>query len=192
MKDFNFFELYLDIKGISSYNNLVLYITISIITLGLVIWPLINIFRIDSLKKDIAVMKTNLESETVCGRLNIIEQKNEKVYEMEKNLSLLESIDEVIKKRDVVSDLLLKKITDKTPKDVFFRLLNFSPGQVQMQGAATNSLAIAHLKDNLKSDKDFKDIYISNISLDEGLYNFSINFALESAEKDSIGQDNIE
>lgn len=192
MKDFNFFEPYLDKKEISSYNNLVLYITISIITSSLVIWPLINISRINSLKKDIAAMKTNLESETVRGRLDIIEQKNEKVYEMEKTLSLLEDIDGIIEKRDVVSDLLLKKITDKAPKDVFFRSLNFSSSQVQMQGAATNSLAIAHLKDNLKSDEDFKDIYISNISLDGGLYNFSINFALESAEKDSTGQDNIE
>lgn len=189
MKDFNFFESYLDKKEILSYNNLILYIVASIVILGLIICPLINIFRINSLKKSIAVMKTNLESSGIYERLDIVEQKKEKVSKMDEQLSLMENVDQVIESRDVVNDLLLSKITSKVPKDVFLKSLNLSSGQIQIQGAATNNLAIAHLENNLKSNQDFKDIYIPNILLNEGLYNFSINFALKIIEEDDIEQD---
>ena len=192
MKDFNFFEPYLDKREISGYNVLIWYAAALVVVLGLIIYPLVNLFRINSLKKSIAVMKGNLESSTLYERLNIIEQKKEKVSELDEKLLLLENADKIIENRDVLNDLLLSKITGKVPKDVFFKSLNLSPDQIQIQGAATNNLAVAHLESNLKSDKVFKDIYISNISLDDGLYNFSINFALNTAEEDDAEQEDVE
>ncbi len=192
MKDFNFFEPYLDKKEISSYNSLILFIVASIMVLGLIIYPLVNVFRINSLKKSIAVMKTDLESSGIYEKLDIVEQKKEKVSKMEEQLSLMENVDQVIESRDVVNNLLLSKITSKVPKDVFLKSLNLSSGQIQIQGAATNNLAVAHLENNLKSDEDFKDIYIPSISLNEGLYNFSINFALKTIEEDDTEQDDVD
>jgi len=153
---------------------------------------LVNVFRINSLKKSVAAMKENLESSAIYERLSVVEQKKEKVSEMEEKLSLLENADKIIESRDVINDLLLEKITSQVPKDVFFKSLNLSSGQIQIQGAATDSLAVAHLESNLKSNKDFKDIYISNISLNEGLHNFSINFALETAEEEDTEQEDVE
>ena len=192
MRDFNFFEPYLDRREISTYNVLILYAVALVLVLGLIIYPLINIFRIKSLEKSIAVVKGNLESSVIYERLSVVEQKKEKVSELEEKLLLLEDIDKIIESRDVINDLLLSKITGKVPKDVFFKSLYLSSGQIQIQGAANDNLAVAHLESNLKSDEDFEDIYISNISLDEGLYNFSINFALKDAVEDDTEQEDVE
>lgn len=192
MKDFNFFEPYLDKKEITSYNNLILYLVAGLVVLGLIIYPIINIFRINSLNKSIAVMKTDLESSSIYEKLNIVEEKKEKLAEMEEKLSLLENIDRVIEDRDIINDLLINQITNKVPRDVFFTSLNLSASQIQIQGAATNNLAIAHLESNLRSDEDFEEVYIPNISLNEGLYNFSINFALKDEEEIEIEEENLE
>lgn len=192
MKDFNFFEPYIDKKEISGYGKLILYTVASVVILGMIIYPLINVFRINSLKKNITTIKTNLESGTIYERLDAIERKKEEVSEMEKKFTLLEDADRIIEDRDIVNDLLLNKITDKVPKDIFFRSLSLSSGQIQIRGSAANNLAIAQLENNLRSDKDFKDIYIPNILLNEGLYDFSINFALKDAGGDNTEQDDVE
>lgn len=192
MKDFNFFEPYLDKGEISGYKILILYAAALVIVLGLIIYPLINAFKINSLKKTVTAMKTDLESSNLYERVGIVEQKIEKVSEMEEKFALLEDADDIIESRDIVNDLLLSKITGKIPKNVFLKSLNLSPEQIQMQGAATNNLAIANLENNLKSDEDFKDIFIPNISLADGLYNFSINFALRDEEVDEIEQGDVE
>ncbi len=191
MKDFNFFEPYLDKKEVSGYKILILYAVALVIVLGLIIYPLVNVFKINSLKKTVATMKTDLESSDIYERVGIVEQKKEKISELEEKFLLLEDADDIIESRDIVNDLLLSKITGKIPKDVFLKSLNLSPEQIQMQGAATNNLAIANLENNLKFDGDFQDIYIPSISLNEGLYNFSINFALKE-EEDDIEQDDVE
>lgn len=192
MKDFNFFEPYLDKREISGPNVLILYAVALVVVLGLIIYPLINVFKINSLKKSITTMKTSLESSNIYERLNIVEQKKETVSEMEEKYLLLKDADKIIESRDIVNDLLLNKITEKIPKEVFLKSLNLSAEQIQMQGAATSNLAVACLETNLKSDRDFRDIYISNISLNEGLYDFSINFALETAEKDDVEENGAE
>lgn len=192
MKDFNFFEPYLDKREISGPNVLILYAVALVVVLGLIIYPLINVFKINSLKKSITTMKTSLESSNIYERLNIVEQKKETVSEMEEKYLLLKDADKIIESRDIVNDLLLNKITEKIPKEVFLKSLNLSAEQIQMQGAATSNLAVACLETNLKSDRDFRDIYISNISLNEGLYDFSINFALETAEEDDVEENGAE
>ena len=189
MKDFNFFEPYLDKKEISTYDSLVLFVVVPIMALGMIIYPLINVLRTNSLNKHIAVTKTHLESSAIYERLEIVEQKEEKVSEMEEKLSLFENVDKVIESKNFINDLLLKKITNKVPEGVFLKSLSLSSDQIRIQGAAVNNLAVAHLENNLKSDKDFKDIYIPSISLGGGLYNFSINFALETTGEDNIEQD---
>lgn len=192
MKDFNFFEPYLDKKEITTYNNLIFYLLAGVAVVGLIIFPIINGIRINSLKKNIAVMKTDLESSDIYEKLSIVEEKEERLGELEEKLSLLENVDRVIEDRDLINDILIDKITSKVPKDVFFKTLSLSASQIQIQGTATNNLAIAHLENNLKSDEDFQDIYIPSISLSEGLYNFSINFALRGEEEIEIDEDYIE
>ena len=118
--------------------------------------------------------------------------KKKKRYLRWRKILLLKDADKIIESRDVVNDLLLNRITEKIPKEVFLKSLNLSADLIQMQGMATGNLAVACLETNLKSDKDFKDIYISNISLKEGLYDFSISFALEDTEESDVEQDDIE
>ncbi len=192
MKDFNFFEPYLDKDEFSRYNILILYIVALVVVLGLITYPLVNIFRINSLNKQIGIMKSNLESDKVSERLNTVKQKKETVSEMEERLSLLENVDKIIEGRNVIDDMFLSKITDQVPKEVFLSSLDLSANQIRVQGSATNSLAIAHFESNLKSEESFEEIYIPNISLKEGLYNFSINFTLKGAEEDDAEQDNAE
>ncbi|HZK57144.1 MAG TPA: PilN domain-containing protein [Clostridia bacterium] len=192
MKDFNFFEPYLDKREISGPNVLIFYAVALVVVLGLIIYPLINVFKINSLKKSVTAMKTSLESSTIYERLDIVEQKKEKVSEMEEKSLLLNDADKIIESRDVVNDLLLNRITEKIPKEVFLKSLNLSADLIQMQGMATGNLAVACLETNLKSDKGFKNIYISNISLKDGLYDFSISFALEDTEESNVEQDDIE
>ncbi len=191
MKDFNFFEPYLDKKEISSYNNIILYTVAAVVVLGMIIYPLVNVFKISSLKKHVAAMKTNLESSDIYERLDVVKQKKEKLSETEERLSLLKDVDNVIEGKDVINDSLLNKITGKVPKDAFLKSLNLSPAQIRIEGTATNNLAVAHLENNLRSDTDFKDVYIPSISLREGLHDFSINFALNDKEDDTK-QDDVE
>ena len=77
MKDFNFFEPYLDKREISTYNILILYAVGLVVVLGMIIYPLVNVFRINSLKKSVAAMKENLESSAIYDRLSVVEQKKE-------------------------------------------------------------------------------------------------------------------
>ena len=120
MRDFNFFEPYLENKKNSRYTKFTVYSLVSILVLGLIIYPLINIFKINSLGKEIAAMKVNLESNDTYERLNIVEEKIQQTKQIETELELLKNTDQILKDKDIVNDLLLKTIINRVPMDVFF------------------------------------------------------------------------
>ncbi len=188
MRDFNFFEPYLENKKNSRYTKFTVYSLVSILVLGLIIYPLINIFKINSLGKEIAAMKVNLESNDTYERLNIVEEKIQQTKQIETELELLKNTDQILKDKDIVNDLLLKTIINRVPMDVFFQSISLLPTQIQIQGSAINNIAIAQFETNLREIDDFDEIFIPNIWLDEGLYHFSITFTIKGEKQNEVNE----
>lgn len=89
--------------------------------------------------------------------------------------------------------LIFKKIASQTPSGVTLTNVNLenSKGKVSihMNGTAQNNNSLSTLIFGLKEDKDFSDINLAGVSLEQGLTNFTITGLVNSRNLISLNYD---
>ena len=179
MRDFNFFESYLQQhQGKEKRKNL--YYGVAVLSVAAVLsFPVFNLVYAHTMKKDIAQMKTVLESPEIKAKMTRIDEKQKRIEEITTLLPIVEKSGLELQKADIVNEKLIKIVVDAIPPDVEFTSFNVNPDQMMIMGNARDKSAIAEIAFNLRETNTFKDIFIPNITLNEGTYNFSIQFALK-------------
>ncbi|MDF2546488.1 MAG: hypothetical protein K0R93_1386 [Anaerosolibacter sp.] len=179
MKDFNFFEPYIQQhQGKEKRQNL--YYGMAVVCVVAVLaFPVFNLVYAHNMKKDIAQMQTILESPETKEKMARVNEKQSKLEEITAVLPMVQKSELALRKIDVLSDELVQLIVDAIPPDLEFISFNISPEQITINGTARDKSAIAEIEYNLRETKAFKDLFIPSVSLNEGLYNFSIQFALK-------------
>ncbi|QQY80594.1 type IV pilus assembly protein PilN [Keratinibaculum paraultunense] len=179
MKDLNFFEPYLEKKKLS-INRKYIYIILGALFASFVLsYTIFSQIKIRQINKDIEKLEATINDEKINKKVEDIKNKKEEIEKFKQSLEKLKSIDNIIEEEDVITTYLIKDITSKMPKDVFFTSIGIYPDSIQMIGVAKDKYSIAELGKNLDTVEEFKEIFIENISFEEGNYIFNLNINLK-------------
>ena len=185
MKDLNFFENYVEKPEFNIDTRLIIYFTAIILALFIVIYTVSTQVKIRSISKDIAKLQTTIDDERINQRIENIKEKQAELDEFSDSLEQVQIFDNMVEEENIIDSYLLENIVSKMPEDVFFTSISIYSEEIQIVGNAKDKWAIAQLQKNLESIEDFHQIFISNISSEEGYCNFILNIYLKDVNMDN-------
>ena len=185
MKDLNFFENYVEKPEFNIDTRLIIYFTAIILALFIVIYTVSTQVKIRSISKDIAKLQTTIDDERINQRIENIKEKQAELEEFSDSLEQVQIFDNMVEEENIIDSYLLENIVSKMPEDVFFTSISIYSEEIQIVGNAKDKWAIAQLQKNLESIEDFHQIFISNISSEEGYCNFILNIYLKDVNMDN-------
>ena len=191
MKDLNFFENYVEKSEIKIDKRIIFYSVAVILTLFVIIYTISSQIRIRSLTRDIAKLKLTVEDERLNKKIEEIREKEEEVAKFNEAVEKIKTFDEIMEEESIVDTYLLEDIVSRMPEDIFFTSISVYTGEIQIVGNAKDKWTIAQFGKNLESIEDFNEIFISNISSEEGYYNFILNIYSKDVNMDN-GETNDE
>ena len=192
MKDLNFFENYIEKSELNIDKRLILYFFTMTLAIILLFYTLFNQIKIRQLSRDVKKLQVILEDERINNKMKEIEEKQIEVKEFNESLEMVRILDKGIEEDRGIDSYLLENITSKMPEDVFFTSISMYSDSIQIVGNSKDKWAIAQLGKNLETIEDFHEIFISNISSEEGYYNFVLNISLKDVnidEEESIEEE---
>lgn len=191
MKDLNFFENYVEKSEFSIDKRIIIYSAAIILALFIIIYTLSSQIRIRSLSRDIAKLQLTVEDERLNKKIDEIRKKEEEVDKFNETVEKIRTFDGTVEKESIVDTYLLENIVSRMPEDIFFTSISIYTGEIQIVGNAKDKWTIAQFGKNLESIEDFHEVFISNISSEEGYYNFILNIYLKDVNMDN-GETNDE
>jgi len=167
-----------------SKKQLVLYTSMTIVTVALVVIPIANALIINRMKNETILVGAIVNSEMLQEERKKINDRQVQIQELQDYLETLETINSEIIKIDIINDMFLKTITDRVPEDIFFQNINISAASIQITGVAKNNVSIAQLEQNLRELPYFENVFIPNITANTGGYTFTISFQIKGGLDD--------
>ncbi len=165
MRDYNFFSPYIESKS-STSNKKQIYI-ISMITAVILLafsFYLYNIYKLQSIKEELAKIDKFLLSDSTQKSLEQYKLIEEKVQKLNTYQHIIKNAAKNIDSNDKINTSLLENISGAMPKNVFLKVMNISSETVQLNGIASNRVAVAEFVYNLKNNGVFRIVHIGNIS----------------------------
>ena len=194
MRDLNFFEPYIEKKNerTNTINKeIIFYFSITLVIIVTAIYSVSNAIRVRKLNRETLLLKEKVEDEGAKEEVKYTENKEKELKRQEEIVTGLNKADEKITSMDKIDNAILEKITDKMPDNLFLTSININPSSIEISGNSKNRYLIADFERGLNEIKDFKSIFISDISSRESYYNFTLNIQFEGV-KNSDGEKSTE
>ncbi|HWQ51006.1 MAG TPA: PilN domain-containing protein [Terriglobales bacterium] len=183
MKDFNFFEPYLN-KGrqrsaVAVRSGLVVLVSAAL----LFAWPLFNFGYGLMLQRQTAQLQSEVTGSDKYPLLAAAKEAEAAVVKLQAHLNSLDSTDQTLEAGEWLTEPFLYSIVSAVPKDVKLDSLSVQTGKkVSLTGTATGKPAIAELSLNIRATDRFEGLYISSISNKDGSYSFDMSFSVKDGE----------
>lgn len=192
MKDINFFEPYLDKKGIKFNNKFILISIFAVLALSIGIYGVFNGLKIKKLTENVNEYKSLAEDPKTVGKVEIIRSEKDDLDRFETEIESMRNLDEYVSEKDIITSDYIGRITSKRPEEVFFTSLNLNSANISIAGVAQDRLSIAEFGKGLASIEDLNDVFISSISKDGVNYNFNLEVSELEESEDEIEEGNEE
>ena len=184
MRDLNFFEPYIEKSDFKFDKKIILFAAAMFAILSFVSYSLYNSIIIRQEIRMVENLKSTAENPRTLNKVEEIEEKEIEVSEFREAVVKIRFLDETIAEKDIIDQALLDKITSRMPADLFLTSLSIYNREIQIVGISKEKLSIAELEKGLEDIEDAEEIFISNISLEEDFYNFTININLRDVDGD--------
>lgn len=182
MRDLNFFQPYIEDKKFKlekeSIFRLFIIVFIGLITL-FGVWNQVRIVRLD---RELARLKEGVERMVADEDVKKLLDKQKKINEIRKNIGKISKEDEKINEYDLINEELLAIIDSKLPKNLSITSISGDIYDIEIVGTAGKKDSIVKFEEKLQ-DTDILDTFVSNISLVDKKYNFSLNIKLKEEEE---------
>lgn len=189
MKGYNFFEYFEEEKGgLESKTTYVAIGSACVIAIMITLF-IVNYFRINLLKKDIASLEDTVNSKEYSITYREKEQGEKKLEILKDYYKLVSFAESSVDKKDYINTDLIDDISNTVPKSVSFQNITVSDKTVTIQGTSETRVAIGELEHNLKELGIFEEVHVPEISEnsnDENNYSFNFNISFKLKE----GKDN--
>jgi len=184
MRDFNFFEPYLNKNtnplGGKTGKNLLIAGTVTL----LILYPLYNGLQIYKANREVATVGGLVQSSEIQQGKYLMKKLTKQRHDLEGRKEKLVGLEETYRERDVINDLLIHTINDHIPQAVFLESMKISDGKIQIQGVSKDKRSIALLENNLRNNEEFKGVFISSIIEDLGSYTFTLSFSIKGGDEE--------
>ena len=184
MRDLNFFEPYIEKSEFKIDKRIVFFAFAMFAILSLTTYTFYNSIIIKHQRSMVENFKITAENPRTLEKVREIEEKQIEVDEFRQAVEKIRYLDETIAEKDIIDEALLDKITSRMPESLFLTSLSIYNREIQIVGIARDKLSIAELEKGLEDLDDLEEIFISNISLEEDFYNFTININLKDVDGD--------
>lgn len=183
MKDINFFSSYVDKNKVKFDNTFFLAILFLAFSISLLGYSVVNQFRINKLEDKVVEFKQVVENPKTLNKLEDIKKDEEELAELNKEVSEIRVLKNLVLEKDVISSAYIESIISKKPSDLFFTSFNIASESVIITGISDSRLSVAKLAKGLETIEVFTDVFISNITKDEKNYKFEIEISLLEDEE---------
>lgn len=178
MRDFNFFEPYLD-KDFKVSKNFLFYLVFLLGIASLILYGIYNQIIIKNLTAENTVKAYIAEDPTLISKVMDVKEKEDALKQFSEELDSIKDIDKYIEKSNMVNTNFIKLITTKMPEDLYMTSINISNTNISIYGLSQGKLSIAQFKKGLESIDEIKEVFVSYIDRKEDEYSFDMNILLE-------------
>lgn len=183
MKDTNFFEPYIDKKEFNfKAGNLAIIITLSVIIITMVLFPITNKIRTYQMNKEITNIDREINSETNKSQKINIENKRQEILELKEKDRLLQLIKNDFYEKDNVGEFLVYSITDSMVGEMFLKDLEITGDEITITGISKQKTDIAVFEKNLRKVVYFDQVFMPNMTLNEDYYEYSVDIKINNKE----------
>ncbi len=179
MEDFNFFEDYIDSSQMKISKVLIFSILLAFLASVLIFHTLYSSVIIKGQVKAIEILEDFGNNDNKLLRVEKIKEKEKEVKELKDFVGIIKTIDGKIESRDIINEKKLEEITLMMPEELYFTSLEISKGEMEIIGRSKDRLSIAEFEKSLEDLENLEEIFISQISLDENTYKFTININMK-------------
>ena len=192
MRDLNFFESYIEKREFKLDKKLIYFSLLSLFFLSLIVYTVYYLIIISKETKIVNTLKLTVEDPNILKKVEEIKEKEIEVNEFKMSVDKIKILDKIIQERDKIDEVLLNKINDNIPEDLFLTSLSIQDEEIYIVGISRDKWSIAEFQKGLESLDDYEEIFVSNISLQNDYYNFSLNITLGSVDNGEIGEEETE
>lgn len=177
MTDLNFFSSYQKTKKtvkieLKNKEKLIFMVLGSIIAIMILIsiYQRIVIIKYSSDIKHLNESLSEINSEEIEELL----AKKISLDELNQQYAEVKSVKNEIENLEIINDKSLKAISSVLPDGIYFSGINFEKGEKLIKGIAKNNAYIAEFQNNLRKLPYFKDLFVPEITDNNGYYEFTI------------------
>lgn len=182
MRDINFFKPYLGKRKEKISSKVYIYGSATVVGALIIGSVVVNTARIYLLDRSINDYQSKLQASEIQDKLKEANNISKQIDILKQYNSSLTDIAVSVKRRDNVSDELLKSISSTLPSQIAFKNLDIVENTISIKGTSTDRVAVAELKHNLSKLSIMKDVYVNSIDTQgavEGEYSFDIKCVLK-------------
>lgn len=182
MRDLNFFKNYIEKKEFKIDRKIIYFTAITFLFLSLIVYTIYNEIIIRQDTKIVASLRATAEDPKTLKKVEEIKSKEEEVNQFRDSVEKIKLLNQTIQDRDVVNEVLLDKINDSIPEEIFLTSLSFQDNDIYIVGISKDKWSVAEFQKRLESLENYEEIFVSNITKQEDYYNFSLNITLRGEE----------
>lgn len=182
MKDVNFFKPYLGKDKEKVNSKMYIYGFVTLVGILIIGSFIVNTTRMFLLERSINDYKGKLAAAEIQEKLKEADSVNNQIEVLKQYDSALSEVAVSVKKRDNVSETLLKNVSSTVPSQVSFKNLDIVENTIVIKGVSTDRTAVAEFKHNLSNLPIMQNVYVNSIdtqSAVEGEYSFDIKCVLK-------------
>ncbi|WP_353095903.1 PilN domain-containing protein [Tissierella praeacuta] len=178
MRDLNFFEIYIEKKEFKIDKKIIYFTVLISVAISVLIFLIYSEIVIRRETKIVKSLRSTVEDSKTLEKVEEIREKEIEVKKFRESVEKLKLLDTAISERDTVDKVLLDKINDNIPDEIFLTSLSIQGEDIYIVGISKDKWAIAEFQKGLESLENCEEIFVSNISKQGENYNFSLNITL--------------
>ncbi len=189
MKDLNFFDSYIEKKEFKIDEEIIIVFIGIIFILFIILYSVSNEVKISKLGKGVSNLKGQVENKNLLEKVKQLQSQEEEMNYLKENIDGIKVIDEYISESDVINEYLLQTITSRTPDNIFLNSIDIDTSLISIQGVSRDKYSVAEFEHSIKNTEGFIESFISDVYLDNGYYNFSLNIKLKDEDGNDYGDE---
>lgn len=178
MRDFNFFEPYLNPNDKKSSLNYLWGVLIVICLVAIIIFHMTLLKKHKTLQSDLEIIERYNTDVTVVKKLNDITIKKEEAFATENALNQIMSRIGVLDSRANFDDVFLQQLNATVPEFVFISSVQFATDRYYLSGYANAYQNVSQFVFNLKEVDNFKHANLLGVKDELGQFQFEIEIPI--------------
>lgn len=179
MRDFNFFEPYIQVQTKPKRNLILMAILAALLLALLVYYQFLLNQRVNELNGDIAEVNAFIESPTTISKIGEIDEKQTRLDNLQTVYADVTVFTESIKASEKIDDMMIEQINAQLPINTFLTELGMTDQMLNIKGYSLEFKQIAQFAYNLRSNGNFADVLIPTINENNGNYDFTLTVVID-------------
>ncbi len=180
MRDFNYFDPYLNVQ-VKKNTGLIIIVVLAALMLVLMIYYQILLqHKITNLNDSIAEVESYIQSSDVSQRLTLVDLKQKQIENLQTLLADVTNLSLQINSNYKIDDMLIEQINAQLPEGAFLTELNITGSIVTIRGYSLEYQSIAQFAYNIRESNGMSEVMIPSIADNNGNYEFLINATLRT------------